>query len=299
MSRRMPTAHTHSKFRKVAEKTRALIMLTRPPNAVMMFVAILAGILISDNKLFHAEKLILSFIAAYCLCGSSMGFNDYFDKDVDRINAPWRPIPSGTISESDAIITSSILALFGMAAAAATSMPCLVVAAISFIAALAYNAYLKKSGFIGNNIVSAIVATPFIYGSVLSDSYISPRLITFILPVYLSNLGREIIKGISDVEGDVIRGVKSIARLRGEKCAAKFGAALYAAAVAISPIPYIFSLVGWVYLPIVLAADIGFIYSAIKIIRSPTRENSLKVKNYTLLWMLIGLMAFIAGSLQP
>ncbi|MCX8187204.1 MAG: UbiA family prenyltransferase [Nitrososphaeria archaeon] len=283
--------------RGAIEKTRALIALTRPPNAIMMFIAILSGILLSDNKVFQMEKLLLSFVTAYGLCGSSMGFNDYFDREVDKVNAPWRPIPAGIISESDAILTSSILASVGMLSAAATSMHCFVIAVIAFISAFTYNAQFKKMGFVGNNIVSAIVVAPFIYGSVLSDGYISQRLITFILPVYLSNLGREVIKGISDIEGDALRGVRSVARIRGEVIAARLGAIFYLAAVSISPLPYIFGLVNWSYVPIVLIADAGFIHCAISITRSPTKENSLRVKNWTLLWMLIALIAFIAGSL--
>ncbi len=278
-------------------KMKSLVMLTRPPNAILMFIAVLSGILLSESKVFQPDKLLLSFATAYGLCGSSMAFNDLFDKEVDKINAPWRPLPSGAISDLDAILTASILALIGIAAAAATSIPCLLVAATSFIAAFAYNARLKKTGFLGNMIVSVVVVAPFIYGAVLSDGYISPRLITFILPVYLSNLGREVIKGISDVEGDAVRGVRSVARIMGEDFAAKLGAALYVAAVSLSPLPYLLELVGWIYLPIVLIADVGFIYCSLSIIRSPTRENSLRVKKQTLLWMLIALIAFISGSL--
>ena len=278
-------------------KVRSLVMLTRPPNAILMFIAVLSGILLSESKVFQPDKLLLSFATAYGLCGSSMAFNDYFDKEVDKINAPWRPLPSGAISDLDAILTASILALIGIAAAAATSITCLLVAATAFIAAFAYNARLKKTGFLGNMIVSVVVVAPFIYGAVLSDGYISPRLITFILPVYLSNLGREVIKGISDVEGDAIREVRSVARIMGEDFAAKLGATLYVAAVSLSPLPHLLELVGWIYLPIVLIADVGFIYCSLSIIRSPTRENSLRVKKQTLLWMLIALIAFISGSL--
>ena len=44
-------------------------------------------------------------------------------------------------------------------------------------------------------------------------------------------------------------------------------------------------------------ADAGFIYSAISIIRDPSKVNALRVKKITLLWMLIALIAFITGSI--
>ena len=281
----------------MSRKLWALVVLTRPPNSILMYIAVIAGIILSDSKLLQADKLALAFITAYGLCGSSMGFNDYFDKEVDSINAPWRPIPSGAISELEAVIASSALGAVGMFSAALTSAPCLLVALIAFSAALIYNAQLKKSGLLGNVVVSLVVVAPFIYGAILSDGYVSPRLITFILPAFLSNLGREVIKGISDVEGDSLRGVKSVARIRGAHVAARLGAAFYISAVTLSPLPYLLRLVSWIYLPLVAAADLGFVYSAILILKNYDRKNALKVKKMTLAWMLLALIAFIAGSL--
>ncbi|MEM0329226.1 MAG: UbiA family prenyltransferase [Nitrososphaerota archaeon] len=281
----------------MSRKLRALIRLTRPPNAILMYIAVIAGIVLSESKLFQPEKLILSLVTAYGLCGSSMGFNDYFDREVDQVNAPWRPIPSGAISASEAVAFSAIIGAAGLASSALTSIQCLVVASLAYASSLAYNAWLKRSGLPGNMIVSAVVAAPFIYGSVLSDGYISPRLATFILPVFLSNLGREVIKGISDIEGDSIRKIRSVARIWGPRAAARLGASLYIAAVAVSPLPYLLELVSWIYIPLVAAADAGFIYSAYRILRRHSREEALRVKSMTLIWMLLGLAAFIAGSI--
>lgn len=280
-----------------SRKLKAFIELTRPPNGVLMFIAVLAGVALSDMKSLTLREALLSLLTAYTLNGSSMGFNDYFDMEVDKINAPTRPIPSGTISPGEAVILSSILASIGVISAALTSIGCLIVAVLSFLAAFTYNAKLKRLGILGNIVVSLVVAAPFIYGSVLSDGYVSIRLLTFIAPVILSNTGREVIKGISDVEGDALRGVKSIARIYGRKTAGKLGAALYISAVAISLLPYLLGLVSWLYVPIVAIADAGFIYSAASIAKRPNEPNALRVKNLTLLWMLIALVAFIAGSL--
>ena len=279
------------------EKLQALLSLTRPPNSILMYIAVIVGIMLSDTRSLRIQELILSFITAYGLCGSSMGFNDYFDREVDKVNAPWRPIPSGKISEAEAIILSSIIGGLGLAAAAAISPQCFLVAVLAFSAALIYNARLKKTGFVGNLIVSFVVVIPFIYGAVLADGYISAKLITFILPAYLSNLGREVIKGISDVEGDALRDVRSVARIKGRGFAAKLGAVFYLVAVFLSPLPYLLRLVSWLYLPLVAAADAGFIWSAYSIVVEPSKENSLKVKNLTLVWMLIALAAFLVGSL--
>lgn len=280
-------------FRKV----KALLTLTRPPNGILMFIAVLAGVTLSDKRMITPTQIILTFITAYGLNGSIMGFNDYFDRDIDRVNAPWRPIPSGAISCLEAISFSAILGSMGIISAILTSTPCLIVAVIAYLLAFTYNMSLKKMGFTGNMAVSGVVVAPFIYGAVLSDGYISSRLTFFAIPVYLSVLGREIIKGISDVEGDALKGIRSIARTKGEKFAGTLGGILYIAAVLVSPLPYILDLISWPYIVIVSLADLGFIYSAISIIRKSSRAEALRVKKMTLLWMLIALIAFIIGSI--
>jgi len=276
---------------------KAYVMITRPPNGILMFVGVLAGVAISYSKIIRFEDLIYSFIVAYTLNGSSMVLNDYFDRDVDRVNAPHRPIPSGLIKPSHAVIYSSILGLTGIIFSSLISIYCMIIAIISYIAAFLYNSSLKKTGLMGNFIVSLIVATPFIFGATMSDGYISNRITVFIVPVILSNTGREVIKGIADVEGDIFRQVNSIARVKGAGKAALVGSILYTLAVLFSPVPYILGCVSEYYLPIVLIADVGFIISAGKIMKRPDKENAIKVKNETLLWMFIALIAYILGGI--
>ncbi len=281
----------------MSRRALALISLTRPPNGLLMFIAVLAGVALSDSKSITLETLILGLITAYALNGSSMGFNDYFDREVDSVNAPDRPIPSGLVEPRQAILLSTLLGAIGIASAALTSPACLAVAILAYSASLAYNAYLKKTGIVGNMVVSLVVVAPFVYGAVMSDGYVSPRLILFAIPVFLSNTGREVIKGITDMEGDALRGVKTVARTLGARAAASLGALLYLSAVAVSPLPYLLNLTSWTYMAIVLIADAGFIYSAASILGNPSPENAYRVKQRTLIWMLIALIAFIAGSL--
>lgn len=277
-------------------RAAAFISLTRPPNGILMFIAVLAGVILSDSKSIDLTRALLSLVVAYSLNGSSMGFNDYFDREVDRVNAPERPIPSGIVTPSEALAFSSTLGAVGLLASALISAGCLIVAALSYLAALAYNASLKRSGLPGNMIVSLVVVAPFIFGAVMSDGYVSGRILAFAVPVFLSNTGREVIKGISDVEGDALRNVKSVARVLGLRKAAWIGAGLYLAAVGFSPVPYLLGYVSWPYIPLVAAADAGFIYSAYKILRRPERGMALRVKRETLLWMLLALAAFISGG---
>lgn len=278
------------------KKLKAYLSLTRPPNGILMFIGILAGIALSHSKTVDLIDLTYSFITAYSLNGSSMILNDYFDREVDKINAPHRPLPSGLITPSQALVYSSILGIVGTLSSLLISLYCMFIAIASYAAAIFYNMSLKKSGLLGNFTVSLVVTAPFIFGSTMSDGYITDRIIVFIIPVLLSNTGREVIKGISDIEGDAIREVRSIARIMGARSAGLIGSTLYVLAIAFSPAPYFLGYVSDIYLPIVLVADAGFAYSAYSILKWPSRENAARVKNQTLIWMLIALIAYILGG---
>jgi geranylgeranylglycerol-phosphate geranylgeranyltransferase len=110
-------------------------------------------------------------------------------------------------------------------------------------------------------------------------------------------MGREIIKGMADVAGDSKRGVRTVALAKGLGVASKAGALFLVLAVVLSAAPIAFRMVSWLYIPIVLVCDVGFLYSAYSIVKRPSPQNAVKSKNQALVWMLLGLMAFIAGGL--
>lgn len=279
-----------------ANKLIAYVKLTRPQNGIMMFIAVLVGVLFSESRSVTIYQAPLAFLTAFSLSGSSMAINDYFDRDVDAINSPGRPIPSGMVSPMSAIIFSFTLGVLGLAAAASTSYVCLAFATLVYASAILYNSLVKTTGLPGNMLVSFNVVAPFIYGSLMSDGTVGAKVLIFALLAFLANTGREIIKGISDVKGDTLRGVRSVARSMGERSAAVLGAALYVSAICLSPLPYILGYVSLLYVPIVLICDAGFIYSSVSIIRSPSKENAIRVKNQSLIWMFIALISFMAGG---
>jgi geranylgeranylglycerol-phosphate geranylgeranyltransferase len=262
-----------------------------------MFVAVLVGVVFSEQRNFQTLHILLAFLTAYGLTGSSMALNDYFDREVDAVNNPTRPIPSGSVSPGSAVALSAVLAALGLASAALISPQSLTVASAAFAAASAYNWKLKKTGLAGNMVVSFTVVAPFLYGSVISDGVVSGRVGVFALLAFLANTGREVIKGMTDVEGDARRNVMTIARVRGLQAAARLGAALYLAAVALSPLPYLLGVAGPLYLPAVSLADAGFVYSCFKLLKNPDPETARRQKNLTLLWMLTALVSFLLGGL--
>jgi geranylgeranylglycerol-phosphate geranylgeranyltransferase len=156
----------------------------------------------------------------------------------------------------------------------------------------------KRSGFPGNLLVSACVAIPFIYGSVAVTGDVGMNVFIFASMAFLSNTGREITKGIVDVQGDKTQNVRTVAVRFGERTAAISAVIFYLSAVLLSLAPWFLNLVSFWFVPLVVAADFGFMICSLMLLRDYSRENARKVKNYILFVFLIGLLAFILGAVK-
>jgi len=121
-------------------------------------------------------------------------------------------------------------------------------------------------------------------------------MVLFASMVFLSGTGREITKGIVDVNGDRAQDVKTLAVRYGERNAGVVAAVFYVSAVSLTPVTWLRGLVSFWFIPFVLITDIGLVASSILLLRDYSRENARKIKNLVLLWFVIGLLAFVFGS---
>ena len=283
-------------------KIYGLFRLIRPINCLMMGLAVLIGELITYFTLLPFEPSLLGFLTAFTLTGTSMIVNDYWDRSVDAINVPERPIPSGLVSVKEALLLAIALSTIGLLSALITNVACFVVAIISLSISIFYNIRGKQMGLIGNFMVSACIAIPLLYGGFIYQSWNVNferlgLLLFFDLIIFLANTGREIIKGIVDVEGDKIRSVKTVAIRYSPKIASIIGILFFFSAIILSVFPWIYRMVSWIYLPIITFSDGGFIISSIILWKDFSKENVIKIKNMILIWMIIGLLAFAIGGL--
>ena len=286
--------------RLVTAKLSGFLRLIRPANCLMMGFAVLVGASLAKESMFSQEvsmRLLLGFLTAFTLTGASMAVNDYYDREIDRINAPNHPIPSGLIKPEDALVFAIILAVIGVIAASLINTLCLLTAVVSWIISVVYATSGKRTGLLGNFLVSTCVAIPFIYGSIVVVGTVKSNVLIFASMAFLSNTGREITKGIVDVPGDRVKGVRTVAVSYGERIAAFVATLLYLVAVFLSGLPVMFGLVSFWFIPPVVVADVGFIVSSIWLVCEPTRENARRVKNLVLVWMMMGLISFILGSI--
>jgi geranylgeranylglycerol-phosphate geranylgeranyltransferase len=278
-------------------KVKGFVRLMRPINCVMMGFAVLVGAVLAKPQFESADWLnvIYGFATGFLLTAASMTINDYYDRAIDAINEPSRPIPSGLVGAREALAFVVVLSAVGFVFAFLASILCFAVAIISWIIVVTYVTVGKRSGLPGNFLVSACVTIPFIYGSITVISQVQLNVLLFASMAFLSNTGREITKGIVDVKGDKAEGVKTLAVRYGERNAAAIASLFYISAVSLTPIPWILSLVSLWFVPVVLVTDMGLVASSLLLLRDYSRENARKIKNLVLLWFIIGLLAYVLG----
>jgi len=290
-------AAKHLSPKRVEAKRKAFgfFEIIRPINCLMIGFGVVIGEIMALNCRLTLIPALVGFLVAFFLMAATMVMNDYYDVEIDMVNNPGRPIPSGLVSPREALSYSFLLSIIGLVFAALTNLSGFTVAAFALGLMMYYNTRGKRTGFFGNVLVSVCVALPFVYGGIVVES-VKPVLGIFSTMAFLSNLGREVTKGVMDIDGDALKGIKTVAVLHGSSMASRISVLFFASAVLISPIPVVFGMVSTLYIPVVAIADVGFIASSIFLVNDPSRRNAKTVKSLALIWMSIGLAAFVAGS---
>jgi geranylgeranylglycerol-phosphate geranylgeranyltransferase len=265
----------------------AIPRLMRIENCAMAGVAVAIGYVVAGGLGINLG-IILAVISAFLITGAGNAVNDYYDKEVDKKNAPKRPIPSGLVSARGAFFLALSLFGIGIVMSFFINHYCLALASFNSLLLFFYARDLKGTIFIGNVAVSYLTASTFIYGALV---LVNPLTTMFLaLLAFLANVGREIIGDIEDIEGDRKAGLKTLAIKIGRKKSWWYGTVYILTAVVLSPIPYLMGLLGAYYLMTVLLADAVFVES---ILTRDARKN----QKLTKMAIFLGLAAFLVGAL--
>jgi len=180
------------------------IALTRPGNAVLTAIAVIAGAFISTGPeiVDYSEEIAICCISAMMLVGGGNALNDYNDRESDKKNHPNRPIPSGQIDAETVLTYSQVLLGGGLVIlifALDNKMP-FVIALLGILTLIAYENGMKAAGIAGNIAVGFMSGAVFLYAGMAVNNP-GPTLWMFGL-AFLATISREIVKDIQDLEGD-------------------------------------------------------------------------------------------------
>lgn len=141
--------------------------------------------------------------------------NDYFDIEKDRFNAPERAIPSGRVTQRQALVSALLLFLVSIAWTVLLEPRLAEFVALQSVLLAAYSPILRWNGIAANALTACLSASVVAWGAVYSGN--SVGLIPVFAFIFLLVWSREIIFDIHDRPGDAKVGIRTIATLWPEK----------------------------------------------------------------------------------
>ncbi len=298
---------------RITAKIKALLMLLRIHNVVLSYIAVLIGAL-AITKYAGLDIETLDLVKTSLIVGipvllvSAAGYvvNDYFDIEVDRINKPYRPLPSGMISPETAFNLALTLFVMGIASSIWLKWPVVLFTGINAILIYAYSYKIKKLGLPGNIVIAFCSSNTILYGALawcliynLDLKYllviIPPYVISFILVI-----AREFVKGVEDYVGDRSLGIRTLPVVMGIRKSLLVIVAVVIAMICISWLPLMLG-ASLIYGILALVVDAMALHSSIILIKAKSDEDAIKVamkaRRELKISFGIGILAFLLGYL--
>lgn len=173
-------------------------------------------------------------LAGPLVCATSQAVNDWYDRHVDAINEPLRPIPSGRIPGRWGFYIACLWTLLSLIVALTLGQWVFVAALVGLALAWAYSApplRLKQNGWLGNSAVGlAYEGLPWFTGAAaMASSLPDMRVIALALLYSLGAHGIMKLNDFKSIEGDMKTGVRSLPVQLGVSGAARLACIVMAA----------------------------------------------------------------------
>lgn len=183
-------------------------------------------------------SLILAMLSVALIAAGGNVFNDYCDRDLDRIQKPHRPIPAGLMTPRLALIWAAICFVLGIILSTIIGLSAFLVALGATLMLLLYSWRWKRMPLIGNLAVAFIAGLAFIYGGIAVKAVGAACWAAWL--AFLFHLGREIVKDLEDHLGDSLARANTLV-VRYGPAAGRYAVSFIFLTLACSlPLPYIF-----------------------------------------------------------
>lgn len=270
------------------------LKLTRPQNNLIAALSVLVGALVAGGIEYWRGVAFAGGSAFFISAGGNC-LNDFFDVEIDKINKPFRPLPRGEISKRSALWFSVLLFFAGFCVSLFIRPLSVVIAVIAVIFLIFYGYTLKRKLFWGNFTVSFVSALAFLYGGITTRDFKLSLIPAFF--AFLFHMGREIIKDVQDLEGDLSLNVSSLPIRFGIRFSLTFTTSIFAFLIFLTSLPYFFDIFSLLYLiVIILGVDLVLFYVVWSMWKDPSTSNLGRLSTILKIDMLLGLAAIYVGK---
>jgi geranylgeranylglycerol-phosphate geranylgeranyltransferase len=268
--------------------------MTRPHNLAIAGLTVVVGWSVAGGGSWR-PRLLLAAAAGTLVAAAGNVINDYFDADIDRINKPRRPIPSGRLTRRESLRYYAALSGLALLVAAGSGVAALLATLVWTLCLYAYSAVLKTRLLLGNLMVAAVSSSGFALGA-----WLAGRPAASLVPAVLGFLfimGREIVKDVEDLPGDGACGARTLARELGARRALAVALGFFLAFALLVPWPYQLQIYGRRYLLTYALGVVPLLGVAVWLMwRDTSPSNLLRVNWILKLDMLLGVLGFYFGA---
>jgi chlorophyll synthase len=213
----------------------AVLELLKPITWFAPMWAFACGVVSAGLPIGERWPLVVAgiILAGPLVCATSQAINDWYDRHVDAINEPNRPIPSGRIPGRWGLYIAIGWTLLSLAVALALGPLVAIAALIGLGLAWAYSApplRLKRNGWLGNTAVAfSYEGLPWFTGAAVIATVMPDWRVIALAALY--SLGAHGIMTLNDfksIRGDTEMGVRSLPVQLGEAHAARLACVVMA-----------------------------------------------------------------------
>lgn len=277
-------------------KLLAHFKILRPLNLTIgaFSVIITASIL---KQIDQVAVWLTALIVVVAYNAAANAINDYFDLETDKINRPNRPLVTGEVQPKTALYLSIILFIIGtLFAITLPTIAIFIAIAIALPIMIFYSTWFKGMPLVGNFTIAMILGVTFLFaGAALENmsTMIVPALLAFGL-----TLTRELVKDISDVEGDRKAKLKTFPIVAGIK-KAWILAMIFAVLIGIGAIlPFKFGIYNnWYMIFVIFGVEIPLAITVFSAMKFPTIIAAERIAKLLKFSTIAGVIAVWLGSI--
>ena len=275
------------------EQIKGLYKISRPVTTLTGALAVVMGGYVAGTGEWF--NIMLAVAATILVSASANAWNDYLDIEIDRINRPDRPLPSGQVSLRAAKWFSLTLAVLSLLIAASINLPSFIIVLFANLLLYIYSLKLKSTVLLGNLSVAFTSAMSAVFGGVAAGNP-KPTLWLFVI-IFVAILGREVLKTMADYEGDLSESVRTISTVWGKRAARIVFYILIIATLIMMLLPYLLQIYQPIYAYLILFGVFPvIIYIVIRVSMYRTGPQLEKLSQLMKYDFLFWFLAVILGS---
>lgn len=194
----------------VRAKIFTYLEMARPYTLFHAGTLCLAGGLVASHGHIAVGRAFLIWLTPTVGWLAGLATSDYHDRDLDRVEKPQRPIPSGRIGEREAFWLMIGLIAAGFVGALALGWKAFALAWLVMILGVAYARTFKAKGFLGHFDRGVLAGLTVLFGSIAAVGGVPAPVWLLVALFFCHDSATNLLGAVRDMEGDRAAGYQTV-----------------------------------------------------------------------------------------